>query len=301
VIVVIGEILIDIFPEYERIGGAPFNFAYHLKKMGFSVRFLSRVGQDRHGERILDRLRSEGFDLDDVQIDPVHPTGTVGVQLDKGGVPHFDIHENAAWDHLDLDACPVAFDRGTEMIYFGSLVQRTESARRRVQGLLANRDHRVTGFCDINMRPPHVNPRAVEESLRHADILKLNEDELAAIRCDDNTAVDANTSISGLMDTFDVRALALTRGSRGSRLYFNDSRVDVSVDTADEVIDTVGAGDGFAAILAAGYLRRLPWEKTVRQASRFASRICGIPGAVPDDEDFYDEWKAMMEDNRDGR
>jgi len=301
VIVVIGEILIDIFPEYERIGGAPFNFAYHLKNLGFPVRFLSRVGQDRHGERILDRLHSEGFDLDDVQLDPVHPTGTVGVQLDKSGVPHFDIHENAAWDHLDLDACPVTFDHGTEMIYFGSLVQRTESARRRVQGLLANRDHRVTGFCDINMRPPHVNPRAVEESLRHADILKLNEDELAAIRRDDNTAADADTSISGLMDTFDVRALALTRGSRGSRLYFNGSQVDVSVDTADEVIDTVGAGDGFAAILAAGYLRRLPWEKTVRQASRFASRICGIPGAVPDDEDFYDEWKAMMEDNRDGR
>jgi len=141
VIVVIGEILIDIFPHYERIGGAPFNFAYHLKKMGFSVRFLSRVGQDRHGERILDRLRSAGFDLDDVQLDPVRPTGTVGVQLDKNGVPHFDICENVAWDHLDLGACPVAATEGTEMIYFGSLVQRTESGRRQIQNLLLKKNH----------------------------------------------------------------------------------------------------------------------------------------------------------------
>jgi len=301
VIVVIGEILIDIFPHYERIGGAPFNFAYHLKKLGFPVRFFSRVGQDRHGERILDRLRSAGFDLDDVQLDPVRPTGTVGVQLDKNGVPHFDIHENAAWDRLDFDACPVTSVEGTEMIYFGSLVQRTESARRQVQGLLTNRDRGVTGFCDINMRPPHVNPRAVEESLRHADILKLNEDELAAIRRDENRAVDADTSVSRLMETFDVRAVALTRGSRGSRLYYNGNQVDVPIDTVDEVVDTVGAGDGFAAVLAAGYIRNLPWEKSLDLASRFASRICSIPGAVPDDEKFYNELKAIMEGKRDGR
>jgi fructokinase len=49
VIVVIGEILIDMFPDYQRIGGAPFNFAFHLIKLGFPVRFLTRVGNDRHG------------------------------------------------------------------------------------------------------------------------------------------------------------------------------------------------------------------------------------------------------------
>jgi fructokinase len=301
VIVVIGEILIDIFPEYERIGGAPFNFAYHLKKLGFPVRFFTRVGQDRHGDSILDHLQSNGFDLDDVQIDPVHPTGTVDVELDEDGVPHFDIGQNAAWDHIDLDACPVAATVGTEMIYFGSLVQRTESGRRQVQRLLSKRDKPVTAFCDINMRPPHVNFRAVTESLGHTNILKLNEDELAAIQREHKKESAVDAFVSWLMETFDIRTVALTQGGRGSRLYSDGDPVDVPAKAAGTIIDTVGAGDGFAAILAAGYLRRLPWEKTVREASRFASRICGIPGAVPDDEEFYDEWKAMMEDNRDGR
>lgn len=299
-IAVIGEILIDIFPDYERIGGAPFNFAYHLKKLGFPVRFFTRVGQDRHGEHIVDRLRSTGFDLDDVQTDPIHPTGTVNVQLDEEGVPHFDICENVAWDHLDLGACPVAATEGTTMIYFGSLVQRTESGRRQIQDLLSKKNKRVTAFCDINMRPPHINSQAVAESLHHTDILKLNEDELAAIRQDHKqSATDA--PLSWLMETFDIRAVALTQGSRGSRLYLDGGRMDVPAKKAETVIDTVGAGDGFAAVLAAGYLRRLPWEKTVDLASRFASRICSIPGAVPDDVEFYTELKVVTEEKRDGR
>jgi fructokinase len=65
VIVVIGEILIDIFQDYQRIGGAPFNFAFHLKQLGFSVRFLTRVGNDRHGRRIIDMLEEKGFDTAD--------------------------------------------------------------------------------------------------------------------------------------------------------------------------------------------------------------------------------------------
>jgi fructokinase len=52
-IVVIGEILIDRFPDYERIGGAPFNFAFHLRQMGWPVRFLTRIGDDAAGLRIL--------------------------------------------------------------------------------------------------------------------------------------------------------------------------------------------------------------------------------------------------------
>jgi fructokinase len=300
VVVVIGEILIDVFPDYVRIGGAPFNFAFHLKMMGFPVRFFTCVGQDRYGARILDRLRSTGFDRDDVRIDPVHPTGVVNVRLDESGVPHFDIRENAAWDYLDLDARSVAAAGGAEMIYFGSLVQRTDPARRQVQGLLADRGSRGTAFCDINMRPPHVNPRAVEDALRHADILKLNEEELATLLRDHPEAA-ADAPLSWLMETFDIRVVALTRGGRGSRLCYDGGRVDGPADAAGVVVDTVGAGDGFAAVLAAGCLRRLPWEETIRQASRFASRICGIPGAVPDDADFYDEVKSFMEGKRDGR
>jgi fructokinase len=299
VILVIGEILIDIFPDYARIGGAPFNFAFHLKQLGFPVRFFTRVGEDREGRRILERLKTAGFDLTDVQIDPYHPTGTVGVELDDQGVPRFDIRGDVAYDYIDLT--DVAIDNDVQLIYFGSLVQRIDAGRSQVQNLLARRKKSTIGFCDINLRPPHINARAVVESLHHADLLKLNEEELAAIGEMHNDVPAGDNRLSWLTAQFDIHTVALTLGSRGSLLRHGDTEIKIPAGKSATVVDTVGAGDGYAAILAAGFLLELPWKKTVALASRFASRICGFPGAVPDDPGFYDDWKSLMEGNHHDR
>jgi fructokinase len=98
VILVIGEILFDVFPNYMRLGGAPFNFAYHLKNFGFDVRFISRIGRDDAGREILHRLELARFDLKYIQVDDVHPIGSVNVQLDKNGALKFDIISDVAYD-----------------------------------------------------------------------------------------------------------------------------------------------------------------------------------------------------------
>jgi fructokinase len=301
VIVVIGEILIDIFKNYERIGGAPFNFAFHLKKLGFPVRFFTRVGNDRHGKRIIDMLTKNGFDEADIQIDSRHPTGTVRVDLDEQGIPCFDICENVAYDHLDLNIADVLDAGDAEMIYFGSLLQRTDSSCRQVNRFLSRNTNGTTRFCDINMRPPHVNVHAVAGSLHHADLLKVNEAELADIQHAFDGPADKGGVMPWLMETFKISAVALTQGSRGSTFYSRDGRISSPAVPGIPIVDTVGAGDGYAAILAAGCLQQIPWEVTIRQASRFAARICGIAGAVPDDENFYNDFRPLMRGDADGR
>ena len=300
-IVVIGEILIDIFQDYQRIGGAPFNFAFHLRKLGFPVRFFTRVGNDRQGWRIIDMLIKNGFIEADIQIDCQHPTGTVHVALDARGIPSFYIRTDVAYDHMNLNPTDIPDTGGADMIYFGSLLQRTDSSRRQVQRFLSRNTNIATRFCDINMRPPHVNVNAVAESLHHADLLKVNEEELAEIQHAFDCPTDNDGVIPWVMETFKISALALTRGSRGSTFYSRDGRINSPSVSGPPVVDTVGAGDGYAAILAAGCIRKIPWEETIRQASHFAARICGIPGAVPDDEKFYDDFRPLMKGNTDGR
>ncbi|WP_372682366.1 carbohydrate kinase [Desulfosarcina sp.] len=300
-IVVIGEILIDIFQDYERIGGAPFNFAFHLKKLGFPVRFLTRVGNDRHGRRIIDRLEKNGFNLADVQMDSRHGTGTVRVDLNQQGIPHFDIRANAAYDHLDLNSADVSGAKGADMIYFGTLLQRTGPACHQVQRFLSHTNKAARRFCDINLRPPHVNPHAVAGSLRHADLLKVNEAELAHIQRVFDGPPAENEVMPWLMETFTIGAVALTRGSRGSVFYSHGGPIASPTATNVRIVDTVGAGDGYAAILAAGCLRQVPWAETLRQASDFAARICGIAGAVPDDDAFYHDIRPLMKGETDGR
>ena len=59
-ILAIGEVLIDHFPDYHQVAGAPLNFACHLKKLGQAVRLVSRIGADadghRHGDAVADGL-----------------------------------------------------------------------------------------------------------------------------------------------------------------------------------------------------------------------------------------------------
>jgi sugar/nucleoside kinase (ribokinase family) len=84
-ILAIGEILFDVFPDYRRLGGAPFNFAFHLKQLGFPVRFVSRVGEDHNGKEIRAAVKAFGFNPADLQIDSRHATGTVDVTLNNTG------------------------------------------------------------------------------------------------------------------------------------------------------------------------------------------------------------------------
>ncbi len=300
-IVAIGEILIDMFQDYQRIGGAPFNFAFHLKKLGFPVRFFTRVGDDHHGRRIIDLLEKNGFDPADVQIDSRHPTGTVRVELDKRGIPDFDIGANVAYDHMDLNIADVSGADGADMIYFGTLLQRTDAACQQVQRFLSHTNKGARRFCDINLRWPHVNPNAVAGSLRHADLLKVNEAELADIQRALGGPTAENDVMPWLMETFTIGAVAVTRGSRGSVLYSHDGPIASPTVSSVRIVDTVGAGDGYAAILAAGCIRQIPWAETLRQASDFASRICGIAGAVPNDDAFYNDFRRLLKGDADGR
>ncbi|MHB9041848.1 MAG: carbohydrate kinase family protein, partial [Melioribacteraceae bacterium] len=66
----IGEILHDVYPEYKKLGGAPFNFIYHVWKLNGQGNFVSRVGDDKNGREILKFLKSKKFDCKNISFDP---------------------------------------------------------------------------------------------------------------------------------------------------------------------------------------------------------------------------------------
>ncbi len=295
-IIVIGEILMDIFPEYERLGGAPFNFAYHLKQMGVPVRFVSRVGADQKGDEILDRLRQRGFDISWIQKDPDYPTGRVEVTPDATGGHEFYIVENVAYDRIELPDHPDSLSggNGVELIYFGTLVQRTAKAMERLQAFLENKDAATVAFYDVNLRQNAYSKEIIHASLGHTDYLKLNADELVLLG--EMFAPEATRQqLPGLlMERFGIRNMAVTRGSSGSMLVTPEDLYEAGVPEIRQVQDTVGAGDAYAAMLVVGYLNGWPSKQTLETASRFAGDICTIAGAVPDAHDFYEPYLKLV-------
>ena len=286
---VIGEILFDIFPDYQRLGGAPFNVAFHLKHFGLPVRFISRVGADRKGEAIREFLTASGFRLQDLQIDRGHPTGTVRVELDSRGVPQFDIIADVAYDYLEVDSSLISsLADGVDLIYYGTLIQRSDNGYRMLQHLLKGKDLASQCFYDVNLRPNCFSPRTVRDSLEQADHVKVSRQELGAIR--EMFAWTGRAAEIGhwLMETFGLQTLSLTKGEAGSELFTTTGHYSAPAIHTAEVVDTVGAGDAYTAVVIAGLRRNWQPERILSAAAEFAARICQVEGALPQDASIYE-------------
>ncbi|MGM0453150.1 MAG: PfkB family carbohydrate kinase [Thermodesulfobacteriota bacterium] len=301
-VLVIGEILVDVFPEYQRIGGAPFNFAYHLQQFGIPVSFISRIGDDAPGRKIWTTLQNSGFDTDLIQVDPQKPTGRVNVVPDGRGGHRFDIEPEVAYDFIELPATPEALwpNQPPELIYFGTLAQRTQTAFSRFQNFLSGRSAKTEGFYDINLRPDCYTNEIIEKSLRQTDILKLNQDEMAFIQDIFNSKQPCEAFPAWVMETFAISLIALTKGDQGSDIYTPAGHFSAEIPPIDDMVDTVGAGDAYSAILAIGYLQRWPPARIVSTATDFAGRICHIQGAVPEDASFYTPFLKRMTGEENG-
>jgi fructokinase len=282
-VVIVGEVLFDAFPDGDRLGGAPFNFAWHLQGLGFAPRFVSRIGEDPHGARIRDAMAAHGMTHDGVQRDPDHPTGVVRVELDGSGGHRFEIVPNQAYDHLA--APPVsAAARDADLFYFGTLATRAPESREAILGAAAAAP--AVRFLDVNLRPRCWNATTVTACLEQATVAKLNDDELTVLR--DLFALPDGAAVGcrGLAERFDLHTVILTRGARGA-LWLDGSGVVERPAPTTTIVDTVGAGDGFAAVAAVGLLQGWSPPTTLERATAFAARICAQRGACPDDPGFY--------------
>jgi fructokinase len=297
-VVVIGEILFDIFPKYKRLGGAPFNFAYHLKQLGLSVRFISRIGVDGNGKRILQRIEEAGFDPGDIQQDAAHPTGTVQVTLDNAGVPEFDIVSDVAYDFIEFSRSDhEKLLRHADLLYFGTLVQRTARGFDQIQRFLQRRRHDTLFFHDINLRRGCYSDEVIQASLEKADVLKLNTDELRECkRVTGNKLEDDAAFIRWMTERYALNAVALTKGAHGRELHTGKSVSRAATEPLASIADTVGAGDAYAAMLAKGILLKWPPHQTVSMAAAFAARMCTVEGALPGTKNFYDPFRHPMKD-----
>src|SRR5688572_18490318 len=180
-IVGIGEVLWDMLPGGKQLGGAPANFAYHANALGARGAVVSRVGNDDFGREILVRLRDLGLDAAHVSVDPDHPTGTVDVRVDAGGVPEYVIHEGVAWDFLQVHPDWGRFAGRADAVCRGSLAQRSPVSRLAIRTFAAVAQPTCLHVFDVNLRQQFYSWELLEENLGATHILKLNDAELPVV------------------------------------------------------------------------------------------------------------------------
>lgn len=286
---IFGEVLFDRFPDgREVLGGAPFNVAWNLQGIGFEPLLISAVGDDDRGHRVLAAVESWGMDRSGVQVNPSLETGIVNVSL-KDGEPSFEIVANRAWDEISSDRLPALREIG--LVYHGSLALRQQSSRCTLEKLL--RRVRAPIMVDVNLRSPWWNREQVLSLLSAARMVKMNETELHALAPVGETLRER---AMGLIERYRPDLFCVTRGAEGAVAYNGTQMLQVTPpEQAAPVVDTVGAGDAFAAVIVAGHLSEWPMELTLSRARELASEVVGLRGAVTEDAAFYcrlrKEWK----------
>jgi fructokinase len=296
IVVVVGEILFDLINGQKHLGGAPFNFAYHLLHLGFPVRFISRIGNDANGKEILNKLKGFQFPAADIQVDPDFETGTVHVELDRLGSPRFDIAAPVAYDHIEfIEDSHLSILNSAACLYFGSLVQRSPCGRLQIRQFLQNIPKSGGCFYDINLRPDCYTEAVIKQSLNHATILKLNTDELEICRQLFAPETKNSTFVRQLMDRFTIAQVVLTKGAHGCTLYDKNGPHESTPAVVNTMSDSVGAGDALAAMFCACTLNNCSPDQSLFAASHFASRICEISGAIPESPGFYAPYKKIID------
>lgn len=288
----IGEILFDVYPECKTLGGAPFNFLYHIKKLTGEGNFVSRIGNDDEGKEILHFLKSNDFSTDYIQIDSAHPTGESIASLDEIKIPSWEIKKDTAYDFIEMtEDIKHLIENETDCLYFGTLAQRKMVSRKTIQNFF---DYRLKYFCDLNIRQNFYSENLVRECISAADVLKLNIDELRLI----NDLIlkkkfNARETPERLLEEFKFKILCVTHGEKGAEIFSKNEHNYFKTKIAN-VVDTVGAGDAYAAILCIGYLKNWDIGKINKIASEFAGEIVKINGALPVDPDLYEKYKEII-------
>lgn len=275
-IIGIGELLWDILPDGKELGGAPTNFSFHINNLGGNATIISAVGNDKPGKEAIARLEEKNINFLVQTTD--YPTGTVSVAL-QHGIPNYIIHENVAWDYIRFDTDSLSQLPNVHAVCFGSLAQRSETSYTSIQNLLKSMDDQVLKVFDINLRQYYFNKKIIKSSLFCANILKLNDEELEILKKMFDLPEMDEIACTVLLNRFDLKILALTKGKKSSLLLTKDE-ISLHKTPKVDVVDTIGAGDSFTAVLVMGLLNKKPLRVIHTEAAVYAAEVCKKRGAT---------------------
>lgn len=275
----LGEMLWDVFPTGPVFGGAPANVACHAAALGAESVMVSCVGNDELGDRAVAALAERQVDTSVVARLAEYPTGTVQVQLSEGGHPSYEITREVAWDYIPWSAEVQSVAGRVDAVCFGSLAQRNEASRETIRRFLRATRPDCLRVFDVNLRQDFYDDEILRESLRLANVVKLNDEEtpIVVTACCGESSGDP---IERLFEEFDLRMVALTLGSKGAILAAGKQRHEEPA-RETKIADTVGAGDSFTAAMILGMLAGRSLESIAAHASAVAAYVCSQPGATP--------------------
>ena len=249
-----GNLLLEANP-----GGAPCNVLSMLQNLGKKTAFIGKVGQDAFGRMLIEAVKAQGINTDNLLMDEEVPTTLAFVHTEKDGDRSFSFYRNPGADMMlrwnDINEKVLG---DTRIFHFGTLSmtdeQVADATKKSVQR--AKRGGALISF-DPNLRPllwKSLDDAKVQMwyGISQCDILKISDDEIAFL----TGTKDIDAGVSKILEKFSPALVCATMGKHGSKAYYNGKRVFCSPFLREDTIETTGAGDTFMACVLNGVLEK---------------------------------------------
>ena len=257
-----------------RPGGKGANQAVAAARLGGAVTLIGAVGDDAHGEMLVQAAGRDGIDTDSIVRIPDVPTGVAVIEVDANGENSIVVFPGAngqlAPHHVELEADRLAAAAVVCLCLESPLETVTAAARR---------GHRAGTTVVFNLSPYLEVPEGL---LADVDLLLVNEHEAAQLLGSTDPTLDWAAAVRGFI-SLGVRDVVVTLGARGS-MVIQDVLGTLPVLTPipavpTEAVDTTGCGDAFTGALADSLARGVGLVAAARRAAVVASMAAAAEGA----------------------
>ena len=287
-ILVFGELLFDVYEDIAVIGGAPFNYSVQLSRLiskEDNLKFITALGKDDFSKEAIKFIENENIDSSLIQFLDNFETGKATVFMNENKVPDYIIHENVAWDNIEFNSdIEESLKEKYDLFYFNILSCRSEKSYNTLKNIFKNIDSKYK-VCDVTFRKNYYTKEKVKEALDFVNILKINDDELMAIKnlfypsLKIDLKKDNEILLKNLNKDFNIDYIFLTLGSDGAASLYKGEYI-FKPSNKIKVIDTVGAGDSFCAALSYAILKKADIKKVLDFASAVSEEMIQVKGGT---------------------
>ena len=298
-LIVLGDLVADLVVPVERLpivanqhgwaegifvepGGAG-NILVAARRVNLSVATVGSIGADQYGQEMLRMLRLEGVDVDHVEVDSARKTVLCMVLADRAGQHvYLGIKDGLGrWPYLPAWD---ALIRGTRALFTDGYTLRDVLAPADFyRALEVARRAEVPIFFDPGPSLAFISREVCLQALAATDVLLLTDEEADLLGVN-----GSGEEVAGALRAFGPSTVVLKQGAAGCTVATADEVV-VQPGFRVDVIDTVGAGDSFAAAFIAGYLRGGSWRDCATLANAMGALTTTRRGAgtrIPPREDL---------------
>ncbi|MCF8274804.1 MAG: carbohydrate kinase [Flavobacteriaceae bacterium] len=273
-----GEVLWDVFPTHEKIGGAPLNVALRLNSLNHEVFMISAIGKDKHGKLLLDYIAENGVKTEFIQVHNHLETGKVQVTLNEKGSATYEITFPRAWDSIVMNDELKTLVANSDAFVFGSLVARDEISKKTLFELIEVSSYNI---FDLNLRAPYYTKELLIHLMNKANFIKFNDDELYEVSAFlGSKYLSLEQNIHFISEKTGTKHICVTKGHHGAVLLYND-QFYYNSGYLIKVKDTVGAGDSFLGSLISQLLNNVHPQQAINFACAVGALVAQSEGANP--------------------